>query len=129
VFLMPTSIGLSAGTTVEIISAYTATNQQLPAVPAEPGWYVVGTFYLPISARARLEIIGSVSDAGLTLRGRIFDMTDGAEISGSHAETSSVLDDRETSGFVDLTGGRVYQIQAEVIGPSGFGCVKSATLF
>jgi hypothetical protein len=124
-------IGLTMTDQIEIISAYTATNQTIAAVAAEPGWLVVGAFNLPIGSAARLQIIGEVSDPSLVMNVRLFDMTAVAPVSGSNASLATTVDSTATSGVITLMGGREYQIQAEVVGNAGaayFGSMKSATL-
>lgn len=127
---MPTqTIGLTTENQVEVISAYTATNQQLRSVATTPGWYVVGSFYLPISSPARLEAIGLVSAAGITLRVRLFDLVACAPVDNSTVEIVAMkIDTRVVSESIDLIGKRLYQIQAEVVGAEGFGVVAAATL-
>jgi len=126
------TIGLTTSTQVEVISAYTATNQTISAVAAEPGWYVIGAFFLSIDVEdAQLEAIGAVSDPSLVMNVRLFDMTDGEPVSGAQVSLSSMLDTRVLSGLFSLSGQRTYQMQAETIGGSGgtlFGTLKAATL-
>lgn len=124
-------IGLTASTQVEIIAAYSASHREILAVAATPGWYVVGAFQMTATAKARLELIGSVSDASLVLRARLFDVALGEPVSGSTAQLSTVVDSRALSGMFSLAGPKLYQIQAEVTGGSGddkFGVMKSASL-
>lgn len=127
------SIGLTTMADVEVISAYTATNQTIPAVAAAPGWYVVGVMFLRTSVQdARLEIIGAVTDVSLEMNVRLFDMEAAAPVSGSDAKiVGSVLDARSVSGLFALIGQRKYQFLAQVVGgvsSSLFGNLKSATL-
>ena len=123
------TLGVNGDPTVEVISAYAAAMAQIPVVPATPGWYVVGAFYLPISVRAKLEAIGLVSVAGSELHVRLVDAATATPVSGSDVTiTSSTVDVRAVSGAVDLEGGKVYQFQAEAIGASGVGNMKAATL-
>jgi hypothetical protein len=124
------TIALTTSPQVEIISAYATTNQTLPAVSASPGWYVLGAFFMPVTHDVRLETIGVVSHAGLTLRVRLFDLTEAKPISGTLVELTELVDTRRRSGLVNLKGNRAYQVQAECIGggPSGFAVVKTATL-
>lgn len=124
-------IGLTTGTQVEIIAAYSASHREILAVDTTPGWYVVGAFQMSATAKVRLELIGSVSDTGLVLRARLFDVDLGEPVSGSTAQLSTDVDSRALSGVFSLTGPKLYQIQAEVTGDSGdaeFGVMKSASL-
>ncbi len=123
-------IGLTNENQVEIISAYSAPEFQIPAVEDEPGWYVIGGFHLPVSSSAMLDVIGLVSEDGLTLSARLFDLNTNAVVSGSLVEITGTFDTRALSGSVELTGNRLFQIQAQVVGPAvdGFGILKTATL-
>lgn len=126
----PEVIGLTTENEVEVINAFTATNQQLPVVAAEPGWYVVGSFWLTASALARLDVVGCVSNDGNTLRVRLFDLDPdvNAPVAGSQVEIEDAIDTHVVSTPLQLTGRRIYQVQAEAIGPDGFAVVKSAQL-
>lgn len=126
-----TTPGLTSDSTIEIISAYTATNQTIAAVASAPGWHVVGLFFLPVNATCRLEALGGVSDDSLVMTVRLFDLTAVAAVSGSEATIDKIADERETSGVITLAGGRNYQIQAQVLGGAGadlYGSLKGATL-
>ncbi len=123
--------GTTQTDSLEVITAYIAQSGEIPAVAADPGWRVLGAFFLPISSSARVELIGSVSNVILTLTVRLFDMTTGAPVSGSTVQVVTTTDDRELSGVFQLLGGHLYQFQAEVTGAAGtayFGKVKSASL-
>ncbi len=118
---------------IEVLSVYATAEQYIDAVAATPGWYVIGGFSMPASADVRVDLIGSVSAASLTVRVRLFCVTTGAvgAVSGSEAQLSSTLDTQAFSGVVSLVGGRAYQLQAEVTGFAGaiyFGVVRRATL-
>lgn len=124
-----TSIGLTQSSLIQIISAYAASNQQLAAQPASPAWYVVGAFYMPVSKAARLQVVGSVSVNGNLLRVRLYDVTEIAVVSGSTTpDIDAMIDERVLGGVIELEGGHVYQMQAECIGASGYGLVRSADL-
>lgn len=124
---MPTSISTTNATNVEVISAYAASNQQLPAEPTAPAWIIIGGFYMPVTADVKIEAVGSIADGALTLAVRLFDVTAAAPVSGSLTENiDSAVDERVLSGAFELAGGRVYQMQAQCIGPSGFGIVRTA---
>ncbi len=124
------SIGLTGGTEVEIITAYTATNQPVDAVVAGPAWVVIGAFYMPMGGQVQLEAIGLVSLGTVALTLKLFDVTAADDVSGSlTAQISSLLDSRAVSGSFNVVGGRVYQIQAQAIGPlPEFAIVHSAQL-
>lgn len=122
-------IATTEKTTVHIINAFTASNQQLAAQPATPAWYVVGAFFLEASAAAKLRAVGAVSVNGNTLRFRLYDVTSVAPVSGSVTpNVTTLIDAKVESGTVDLVGGRIYQVQAECIGASGYGVMRSAEL-
>lgn len=116
---------------IEIISAYSAPEREVDAVAATPGWNVIGAFPMPATAKLRLDVIGSVSHASLTLRCRLYCVTPGAVgvVSGSEVVITSQSDVEAFSGVVDLVGQRLYQIQCEVTGAAGtglFGVVRRA---
>ncbi len=126
---MPQAISLTEKATVEIIAAYTATNQAFPAVAAAPGWYVVGSFFMPKASPARLECEGLVSAVANVLTMRLVDVLTGIPVGGSTTEgISAMVDTRKLSGSFELAGGKTYQMQAQIIGPSGFGVVRAASL-
>jgi hypothetical protein len=118
---------------IEVLSVYATAEQQLDAVAATPGWYVIGAFTMPASADLRVDIMGSVSDVSLVQRVRLYCVTAGAvgAVSGSEATLNTLADSQAFSGVVTLTAGRIYQFQAEVTGATGsayFGVVRRATL-
>lgn len=122
------SIATTTGARVEVISAYAATNQTVDAVDEVSAWNVIGSFYLPLTTSARVELVGLVSGAPLVLSMRLFDLTAAAPVSGTTVAVDGTAEERAVSGTVQLQGGRIYQFQAEVLGASGFGVVKNATL-
>lgn len=123
------TIGLGQNTQVEIISAYAATNQQLDAVAVAPAWAPIGGFYMPATARVQLELIGLVSDTDNVISVQLFDVAAAEYVSGSETlALSADVTSRSVSGAFELAGGRVYEMHAQVIGPSGFGIVRSAQL-
>jgi hypothetical protein len=133
---MPGLQGYGLTTTVdsEIVAAYAASQDTVPAVDTDPGWVTVGAFTLPKSlAACRLEAIACVSDASLSGVVRLWDATAGAEqeVSGSRAAFTSVgLDETVHSATVALAAGR-FLVQAQVTGDSGdyfFGLVRTASL-
>lgn len=125
------TVALTTGQSVEVISAYAAPMTPIDAVTASPGWVVVGAFRVPVSAKGRLEIVGLLSDAALSMTVRLFDLTTVAGVGGSIAQIDgATLDTFARSGVFDFVGGHVYQVQAEVVGSAvgGFGVLKSAQL-
>jgi len=122
------TIALTNDKTVEIVSGYAAPIQSINTVPQGPAWYVVGAFYVPATERGAVEIIGSVTEPGVELHVRVFDLTLCAPVEGSVATLSAMVDTRALSGVFDLRGGHLYQFQAEVIGPSGFASLKAVQL-
>jgi hypothetical protein len=123
------TVPVSTGAEVEIISAYCAAMQVISAVTPGPGWTVIGAFYMPTGATVKLEGIGLVSVITNNLTFRLYDVALAAAVSGSTTDANiSTSDVRRLSGAFDLAGGKVYQMQAQVIGPSGNGTVRSASL-
>jgi hypothetical protein len=123
-------LALTAEALIEVLSTYSSTDKVVPAVPATPGWFVVGAFTLKVSAKAVLALIGSVSNASLTMHARLFDLTALVPVSGTIALTD-LSDAQRTSPELSLVGGHVYQMQVEVLGDAGddnFGSVKSLQL-
>lgn len=125
--------GLTYEQIIEVLSVYATAEQQIAAVAASPGWHVLGTFTMPASAPLITDVFASVTDASLVCRVRLYDITPGSvgEVSGSRAETNATQDTQVFSGVITLTGGHIYQWQAEVVGASGdafFGVVRRATL-
>jgi hypothetical protein len=104
---------------IEVLSASNASQDDIPSVAATPGWFVVHAFYLPVSVALRLELIGLVSEAGLTMRARFFDLGVNAPVASSEASITATTDTRALGPLVELTGARLYQIQVEVTGGGG----------
>jgi hypothetical protein len=128
---MPNGHALEPADTVEVVAAYSAPKKQIPAVATTPGWRVVGSFFLPRTVKARLDMIASVSASGLTCRARLLDLATNAPVSGSTATTTSQTPARALSGIVSLTGNRSYQIQVECTGATGddkFADFETATI-
>lgn len=118
---------------IEILSVYATAERVIDAVAATPGWNVIGAFLMPATADLHIDVIGSVSNAALTLRVRLFDITPGSigPVSGSEASATATTDVPFTGGAIALTGGHRYQFQAEVTGgvsSSLYGVVRRATL-
>ena len=123
------SIALGSSSSVEVITGFTATNQTIDAVAAPPGWHVIGSFYMPSPTNVVLEMLGLVSAITNALTARLFCVDTALPVSGSITATiASMIDTRVVSGSFFLTGGRTYQMQAQVIGASGFGLIRSATI-
>ena len=117
----------------EIVSAYAASQQDIPAVLAAPGWYTFAEFYLGKTVKCRLELIASVSHVSLAGTARLYDPTLGidAPVSGTDTPFASLTSDRFLSGIVTLTGLRRYLIQAQCVGAVGldkFATVQTASL-
>jgi hypothetical protein len=126
---MARGFGLTSTPEIEVLAAYAAPQDTVAAVAESPGWYVVGAFRLESTAFLRLELIGLVSHASLTMRARLFDLEAVAEVASMQASLNSLVDTRALSARVELTGNRIYQIQVEVTGSAGadrFGVVRSA---
>lgn len=124
-------IALSLEQAVDIISMYSSSARSILAVAAAPGWEVVGTFPMPATADLRLDLIGSVSDLSLTMTALLYCVTPGfvGEVANSRAALSSTIDTETFSQKVTLTGGRLYQVWAQVVGNAGddyFGQVRRA---
>jgi hypothetical protein len=124
---------LNAESATEIVCAYAASLSQVPAVLAAPGWFVVGSFYLPKTVKARLDVIAALSAAGLTGTARLYDPTPGvdAPVSGSDVSFTAQDSTRVLGGVVTLTGNKVYLIQAQVTGATGgdkYGTIYTAAL-
>lgn len=118
---------------IEVLSVYATAEQYIDAVAATPGWTVIGGFTMPATADIRIDVLGSVSNASLTLRTRLYCVTPGAVgvVSGSEATLNTVADSDVQSGVFSLTAGRIYQFQTEVVGAAGaafFGVVRRACL-
>jgi hypothetical protein len=127
---MPSGYGLTEATSFEVVSAYASARTRIQAVAASPGWHVAGAFFLPLSGSARLDVLGSVSAAGLTMNVRLFDLVTNQPVPGLVSITS-LGTTRQLGPLSQLTGQRAYQIQAEVIGGTTtdkFGTLDTATV-
>lgn len=126
-------LALTTEQIIEILSVYATADQAIDAVAATPGWNVIGAFTMPASADVLVDLLGSVSNASLTLKVRLYCVTPThvGVVSGSTAQIDSTTDVQAFSGVVSLVGGRAYQFQAEVTGAAGsglFGNARRATL-
>ena len=123
------TIALTQTPQIEVISAVSAANQSVPSVNGASGWFVVGSLYIPVTAAARLEVVGIVSGAGLVMNARLFDMSLAAPVGGTDVNIDALIDQRVASGRVELQGGHIYQFQAQLLTETpAFGIVKTATL-
>ncbi len=128
---MAQGFGLSSTPEIEVLAAYSAPQQSVAAVAASPGWHVVGAFFLQTSTTLKLELVGQLSHASLTMRARLFDLSARELVSGINPSISGAagtMDQKVLSGAAPLTGNRTYQIQVEVTGNAGgsyFGVVRS----
>ena len=124
-------ISLTLAQQIEVVSLYSSAAQSILAVATEPGWNVIGAFPMPTTASVRLDVLGSVSDTSLVMTTRLYCVTPGylGEVSGSRAQLASIIDTEVFSGRFTLLGGRLYQVQAQVVGNAGddyFGLVRRA---
>lgn len=124
-------LALTAQQTIDILSLYATSQEPVLAVATEPGWTVIGGFPMSTSADIRLDVTGSVSDVSLVLNTRLYCITPGfvGEVSGSRVQLTGLIDTQVLSGKFTLFGGRLYQVQAEVVGNAGgsyFGYVRRA---
>lgn len=122
-------LALTLEQTIEIVSMYSSSDRSISAVATAPGWYVVGGFPLDVSVRARIDLLALVSDVSLVLTARLYCVTPGfeGEVPNTRVAVTSMIDTRVLSGYADLTGGRVYQMQAQVVGNAGadyYGIVR-----
>lgn len=128
---MPQGHALEEADTTQVVAAFNAAHRHILAVSSEPGWYVLGTFFLPQSCQATLEIQGCVSDPSLTLKARLFDMSTAQGVSGCLVSGNPLTVTRMRSGLVNLTGARSYQVQAECLGGVDdglFAVISDATI-
>jgi hypothetical protein len=112
------TIALTKFATMEVISAYCAPMTARDA-SADDHWTVVGSFFIPAEIDAQLEVVGVVSEDGVTLKSRLYDVTDVAAVAGSDVEITTTVPTRATSTPVLLQPGHVYQIQMTVVGDAG----------
>lgn len=127
---MPSGYGVEDATTTQVVAAWVVPPSNVQAVAVSPGWCSLGSYYLPRSCMARLDVVHFVTDSGLTSRVRLFDQTAGTVVSGSTSSTA-LAPERTLGGIVELTGGHVYQVQAECTGSNISGrssVILSATI-
>lgn len=116
--------------TVEVVIASTAGKHVIQAQTTSPGWRVINEFPFALTAKAGLDVMGMVSAAGLSLNLRLVDASTGAVV-GSAVSIQQTSPTRAKGGQITLTGGKVYQIQAECIGAvsdTNFGTVQAAAV-
>ncbi len=127
---MPSGFAVEKAATVEVVAAWVAPETVVSAVAAAPGWSLLGEYYLPKSCTARLDVVGLVSSAGLTLTTRLWDTTDKAAVNGSVAITATAPT-RALGTAVQLLGDRTYQVHVQCVGAAGddkFGVICAATI-
>jgi hypothetical protein len=115
----------------EIVSAYAAASQSFPAVAAAPGWFVLGSFFLPKTVKTRLEFIGNLSSASISGEVKIVDSTTGLDVSGSLIAFTLLTEVRYLSGVFEVLGQTPYSIVAQATGAAGgdkFFSVRTASL-
>lgn len=119
---MAEGLALSDAERIEIISMYATSAEPVLAVAADPGWQTVGMFPMRVSANIRFSVIGTVSDASLTLTTRLYCLTPGfvGEVTGSRVQhVGELIGAEQVSPPCTLTAGRLYEVQAEVTGNAG----------
>lgn len=116
-----TGLALTKEETIEILSLYATAAERVDAVAAAPGWVVIGAFPMPVTADVRLDVLGSVSDASLTMEVRLYGTTSGAigEVLGSLVSLASLTDVQVFADAFELHGGVNYQVQCQVVGAAG----------
>lgn len=115
----------------EIVCAYAAAQQDIPAVASAPGWYTFAEFFLNKTVACRLEIIANVSASGLAGTCRFYDPVADAPVAGSEVSFSSLTSVRALSSALNLTGNQRYMIQCQCVGAAGvdkFATVQTASL-
>ncbi|HYQ47144.1 MAG TPA: hypothetical protein VER11_34475 [Polyangiaceae bacterium] len=114
-------LALTKEETIEILSVYATAEERIDAVTSAPGWEAIGAFPIPATADIRLDVLGSVSDAALTLTVRLYDITSGHEgpVAGSEVNITSLLDAQAFSATFTVIGNHRYQVHAQVVGASG----------
>lgn len=133
---MPGLSGLALTTeqVIEVISLYSTPPLPLLGVEDEPGWYVAGSIWMPVSADVVLDMIGIISDPSLVMTTQLYCLEPGfiGEVAGSRVQLASApIDTRALSSQFTLTGQRMYQVRAQLVGNAGagyFGTLRRATL-
>ena len=128
-YVLKSSSGIPTWMVNDTSSASSA-SQQVDAVSSAPGWTVCGGFFTSKTSTIYLDVIGSVSDATLTMTFRLYDITTGSVgiVSGSTVSSiTSTVDTRAVSGSFSVIANHQYQIQCQVVGNVGidfFGTVQ-----
>ena len=126
---MPSGFAVEQAASAQVVAAWVVPPSTVAAAPT-PGWRVLGEYYLPASCVARLDAVHCVNDAALTSRLRLWDVAAEAAVAGA-VLTQSLAPVRTIGTPVQLTGGRVYQVQAECTGSNlagKFSAILSATI-
>lgn len=123
---------VTPATQYEVVAAWSVPQKVIGAVAAAPGWECLGEYYLPSTVKAaKLDVVGFISIAGITLDVRLWDVTAKAAVNGAVSITSILTPVRAIGEAVTLTGGRTYQVHAQCTGAVGgtrFGVVTTATI-
>lgn len=117
----------------EIVAAYAAANQRVPGVATAPGWTSIGSFFLPKTVKARLDVIAISSDPALAVTARLYDPATGIPVSGSNASAASLtgVDTRLLGGVIQLAGNQLWGIEVQAVGATGdtkYAVVRTAGL-
>ena len=124
----------SGGTTTTPSLRVVSSSQPIPSQTTEPGWYVIGAFYLPEAlSNATVEAIGGISDVSVTLTVRLFSLGTVSEVTNSRVTITSIPDVRAVSSVIaSLPTNTVYQVQAQAISASAgdgvWAVVKSVNI-
>ena len=127
-----TGFAVERAASVEVIAAWTVPRKNVTAAPsASAVWTSLGSYDLPRTTDAMLDVVGLVSHTDTTLEVRLWDEVTKAAINTLLSFTERVPT-RKLGTILTLQGGRLYQVQARAITvfPSAwrFGAVLSATL-
>lgn len=116
---------------LEIVTTFQSPERSIEAFTDATHYHVLGAFVPSVSARARLEILGLASKAGVTLRAWFFDTVTASLIAGSLTTLTETADTVRRGQAVDLVAGRTYQIfvsvQAAAVAEDAFGVFRYAT--
>lgn len=131
---------LGATSVQDVVEMYGPGAGHVQGVAATPGWTVLepGAFLWSNAlsdpyVQAIFRAILLVTDASMTGRVRLFDVTAGVPVATSVVSSSSLTDVTQTTANIlgDLVDGHLYQFQAEATGTadgSAFVFVRSAVL-
>lgn len=118
---MPKILSANSKAGLEVLASYQTGPRILDAQTSEQA-EVLGTFYLAVTSKARLEVIGALPFGGTGFFW-FYDASPG-EISNREIGRRSMQDlveARRTSATVELTGGKLYQIRASCTDPDPTG--------